>query len=280
MRRLTIEEWPSYHRRVLSALAALAQNVEGVRTHPAGLEYTSLMSSFLMHNVSCARSLLALYESSGVEWFPVTVGYVIARSMFEVDVAAHYISRAPGERARRYILFEHVLDHKAMLACDRHRKSADASWREATDIEWKEKWEGREHAVKDKFAEVAPLFTVAVGKRKGRTFDNWSGTSLRNMAREVGHEEAYDSFYAELSSFTHADVRMANRFLRLRPDGTSWTQCADARDVGEVLHHASSFLTCYLKHFGSQFDVLDDAAVEACWDSSEAQCLGRPSSML
>lgn len=268
MRGLTFEEWPSYHRQVLYALSTLAQNIKGIRTHSAGLEYTSLMSSFLMHNVSGARSLLALYESSGVEWFPVTVGYVIARSMFEVDVTAHYISRSPLERAHQYILFEHVLNNKAMIACNKHRRSADASWREAMDIEWREKWEDREQEVKDKFAEVAPLFTITSGGRKGQTFDNWSGMSIRKLAREVGHEEAYDNFYSELSSFTHADVRMANRFLRLRPDGPSWTQRANGRDVGEVLHYAASFLTCYLKQFGLQFDVLDSAAVEACWDAA------------
>ena len=89
------------------------------------------MSSFLMHSVSGARSLLALYETAGVEWFPVTVGYGIARTMFEVDVTAHYIAQSPQERASLYILFEHVLNKKAMDACDKHRKSEDSSWREA-----------------------------------------------------------------------------------------------------------------------------------------------------
>lgn len=259
---LTLEEWTPYHRRVLHALTACGQGIKGVRPHAAGLEYTSLMSSFLMHNISGARSLLALYEAMGVEWFPVTVGYAVARTMFEVDVTAHYIARQPQERASQYILFEHVLNKKAMDACGKHQRSGDPSWREAMEIEWRTKWAEREQEVNAKFTDVAPSFT---GKN-GRPFQNWSGKTIRQLAAEVAHEEAYDTFYFGLSSFIHADVNMANRFLRLRPDGPSWTQRADQHDVGGVLHDASSFLTCFLKLFGSQFGVWDNAAIDACWD--------------
>lgn len=120
MRVLALEEYAPYHQQVLQTLSLLAQSIKGIRTHSAGLEYTSLMSSFLMHNVSGARSLTTLYESSGVEWFPVTVGYGIARTMFEVDVTAHYISQLPQERASQYILFEHILSKQAMDVCNKH----------------------------------------------------------------------------------------------------------------------------------------------------------------
>ncbi len=266
MRGLTLEEYAPYHRQVLHALATLAQSVKGDRTHSAGLEYTSLMSSFLMHNVSSARSLLALYEASGVEWFPVSAGYIITRTMFEVDVTAHYISQLPQERARQYILYEHVLNKQAMDVCNKHRKSVNPSWQESMEIEWQAKWANREHEVKEKFAEYKPLFTFSNGKRKGLLFQNWSGRSIRQLAVDAAHEEAYDYFYSDLSSFTHADVRLANLSICLRPDGISWTQRANERDVGEVFHYASSFLTCYLKHFGSQFGVLDAVTVDACWD--------------
>lgn len=265
MRYLTPEEWAPYHQQVLCALSAFSQNIKGVRTHSAGLEYTSLMSCFLMHNVSGARSLLALYESCSVEWFPVTVGYVISRSMFEVDVTAHYITQSPQERSRQYILFEHVLNKRAMDACNKHRKSNNPSWREAMEVEWHAKWEKQEQNVEDKFLKVESRF--ASDGRKRRLYRNWSGKSIRQLAIEVAHEEAYDTFYSDLSSFVHADVNLANRFLRLSSDGPSWTQRSNPHDVGEVLHHASSFLTCFLKLFGSQFDVWDAAAVDACWDT-------------
>lgn len=263
MKGVTLEEYAPYHRHVLNSLSMLAQSIKGVRTHSAGLEYTSLMSSFLMHNVSGARSLLALYESSGVEWFPVSVGYGIARTMFEVDVTAHYISQSPQERASQYILFEHILNKQAMDVCNLHRKSGDPTWREAMEVEWQTKWGRREQKINEKFAEFAPLFTSS--RRNGRLFHNWSGKSIRELAVEVKHLEAYDYFYSGLSSFIHADVRLANHSLCIRHDGLSWSQRANEYDVGEVLHNASSFLMCYLKHYGSQFGVLDAAAVDACW---------------
>ena len=100
MNVLSEEQWVPYHQRVLSRLCTIAATVEGVPTHAAGLEYTSLMSCFLMNNVSGGRALLSLLDASGADWFPATFGYVIARSMFEVDVTAHYISLVPLERAR------------------------------------------------------------------------------------------------------------------------------------------------------------------------------------
>lgn len=275
MKRVTPEEWAPYHRRVLYALSILGQSINGARTHSAGLEYTSLMSSFLMHNVSAARSLLTLYESSGVEWFPVTVGYLITRSLFEIDVTAHYITLQPQERARQYILFEHVLNKKAMDVCDKYRRSGNSSWREATEIEWREKWAGREQEINDKYAEVLPRF-IRHGK-KDQLFPSWSGKSIRQLSVDVAHEEAYDTFYSELSSFTHGDVLMANRFLRLRPTGPAWTQRANWHDVGQVFHDASSFLTCFLKLFGSEFGVWSATAVEACWDADKAEPGGQVS---
>ena len=89
---------------------------------------------------------------------------------------------------------------------------------------------------------------------------------MHQMAIDVAHEEAYDVFYTELSSFTHADVRLANRFLRLRSDGMSWSQRSREFDVGNVFRHAASFLTCYLNLFGKQFGVWEATTIERCWD--------------
>lgn len=263
MQMLTPENWVPHHKLVLTRLCTLAQTVGGVRTHPAGMGYTSLMSSFLMHNVSGARSLLSWLDFSGAEWFPVTHGFAVARTMFETDVTAHYITKSPHERTRQYILFEHVLKKRAMDACRKHRESADPSWRDAMEVEWQGVWSEREQDIEAKFAEVVPLFTG----RNGRLHNSWSGKSIKKLAAEVDHEEAYDTFYAQLSSFTHGDVRSANRFLRFQPDGPFWTQRASTYDVGEVLHCAASFLACFLNLFGEQFATWDIAAVDTCWDA-------------
>lgn len=263
MQGIAPENWVPHHREVLERLCALAQ-IEGVTTHQAGLEFTSVMSSFLMHNVASGRSLLTWLDASGQDWFPVAQAYAVARAMLETDVTAHCICASPADNAHRYILFEHVLTKRAMDACKRHLESDDAGWREAMSIEWESHWAQREREVGAAFEQVKSDFT----RPNGQIFNNWSGKSLRSMAQTVAHLEAYDSFYARLSSFAHGDVLSMNRFLRLSPDGPFWTQRANWHDVGEVLHDAASFLACFLTLFGEQFGMWDKAAVEACWRSA------------
>ena len=58
------------------------------------------------------------------------------------------------------------------------------------------------------------------------------------MAKEVNHVEAYDIFYADLSSFTHANVMLANRFLRTKGvidgDGPGWSMRGHEIDVASA----------------------------------------------
>lgn len=254
------------HQQVLSQLLALGRSVDNAASHPAGAEYTSLMVCFLMHNMSAAESLLRLWKSFGVEWFPATVGYLIARSMFETDVTAHYITQSPSDRARQYILFERILNKQAMDACAKHRRSNDPQWREAMDLVWLHHWAPTEQDVNAKYDEVRSQFETTGKGAKPIPFRNWSGKSIRRMAVDVAHEQAYDVFYSELSSFTHADVRLANRFLRLRPGAMWWSQRARDFDVGNVFRHAASFLTCYLELFAEQFRLWEVSTVQRCWD--------------
>lgn len=133
---LTVEQ----HQHVVKNLIALAHSVKGIKYHQAGLEYTSLMSCFLMHNLSAAGALLHLQKSLTNDWFPSTVGYIIVRSMFEADVTAHYISQYPEVRSSQYIAFEHVLKKRDMEACIKHRKSKNSNWQEAINLMWQESW--------------------------------------------------------------------------------------------------------------------------------------------
>ena len=86
------------------------------------------------------------------------------------------------------------------------------------------------------------------------------------MAKEVDHEEAYEIFYAELSSFTHADVRLANRFLHIRPNGLTWSQRMSPYDVGNVFRYAAMFLTCYLELFAEQFCSWNKNDIRDSWN--------------
>lgn len=223
------------------------------------------MMSFLLQNLSAAETLLRLSNSFGDEWYPVTVGYGVARTMFEVDVTAHYITKAPAERVSQYIEFAAVLNKSEMDACKKHRDSKDPQWREAMDLLWNHHWASRELDVIKKFNIVAPRFTRTNKNGKTSVFHNWAGKQLRQMAAEVDHLESYDIFYTELSSFSHADVHLADRYLRIDSEGPIWSQRARDGEVGNVFRHAASFLTCYLELFGSQFGTWTDEDVRDCW---------------
>jgi hypothetical protein len=259
---LTVEQ----HQEVLSRLAALGRQVDKIPEHSAGFEYTSVMMCFLMHNISAAESLHRISTPHGNEWYPVTVGYAIARTMFEVDVTAHYVSQAPAERAHRYIAFGAILTERQLDACAKHRGSSKPLWREGMNLLWDNYWANREAAVRGKSAAVSPLFKRSTKAGKGIPFQNWSGKTIRQMAIEVDHVEAYDVFYSELSSFAHADVHLADRFLKVRPQGPTWSRRADEYDVGNVFRHAANFLTCYLELFGGAFDSWSKADVLKCWE--------------
>ena len=262
MLSLTVEQ----HQQVVRRLCDLAQNrTDKIPSHAEGFEYTSLMTCFLLHNLASTEVLLRLVSSFGNDWFPVTVGYTIARTMFETDVTAHYITQNPKERVRQYIDFGAVLNKRKMDAYSKHRNSKNLGWHEAMSLVWDNHWASREHDVNNEFNAVAPKFTRIDQKGKQTVFQNWSGKTLRQMATEVDHTEAYDIFYTELSSFTHVNVHLADRFLHLQPNGPTWSMRADELDVGNVFRHAASFLTCYLELFGHQFNTWSKTEVDNCW---------------
>lgn len=258
---LTFEEY----KQVVKRLINLSQKASLIKYHSAGPEYTSLMVCFLLHNIISAKSLLQLSNSFGQNGFPATVGYSIVRPMFEVDVTAHYISQSPIDRSQQYIQYEKILKKKEMDAFLRHTHSKKPGWQEPLKIAWKEFWEDRESEINKQYLEVKQSFNKVSKKGIEMPFQNWSGKSIHQMAIEVDHEEAYDIFYAELSSYTHVDVRLANRFLHINPDGLSWSTRPSQYDKANVFRHAATFLNCYMELFTSQFKVWSKEQIETCW---------------
>lgn len=268
MHLLTTDE----HRQVLDRLVKMIGKSDGVKIHAAGVEYTSLMVCFLLHSKGSAESLLALHARFGEEWFPTTTGYVIVRALFEVDVLAHYISRDRAVRSSRYIAYEHILNKRMMDAVAKHRASPNPSWADGMKLMFDKGYAPRQPEIDAKYAGVRTQFEDA----KGKPLRSWSGKSIREMAVEVDHEEAYDVFYSDLSSFTHASVNLANRFLRLKPGEISWTQRAHEFDVASAFRYAAIFLTCLLEHFGTEFGAWTAQEVRDCWHFPEA--VGRKAS--
>ena len=150
-----------------------------------------------------------------------------------------------------------------MDAWGKHRSSKKPDWREAMKMAWQHEWAQRQARVDLKYKSVRAHFENPA--KKEQPIRNWAGKSIRKMAIEVDHEEAYDIFYADLSSFTHADVRLANRFLRLNSTGMSWSSGASYPDVGGVFRYADIFLSCFLGLFGQEFKMWTEEEVKNCW---------------
>lgn len=253
---LTLEQ----HCKLLHELDNFARQSKGVNTHKAGIEYTSLMMSFMLYNLTSSETLLSLLRHNSVEWFPVSIGYIAVRSMFEADINAHYISRSPAERARQYIDYKHIVDKKELDAFRKHRDTNKPIWREFINFELENKFS--ETNINERYNKVSKKFQRKDNKGN---YNNWAGISIKDMAGKVDHEIEYDLFYSELSSYTHCDVRLADQFLHATNSGIIWSQKAKPYDVGCVLRYAATFLSCFLTLYGQQFDLWTEENIAEIW---------------
>jgi hypothetical protein len=223
-----------------------------------------------MHEMSSAEALLSLHRAMGQERFPAAGAYAIVRTMFETDITAHYIGSDPEDRAVRYIEFGHLLEKHQMDACSKYLASADRTWAEGLRLEWDNRWAPVEARVNAEDVRVRTRFERRGHRDKPRLFRNWSGKSIRQMAEEVDHTEAYDVFYSDLSSFAHADIRLADRYLKLRPYGAAFSTAAAEYDVGAAFRYAAIFFTCFLSLFGTESGLWPEEDVNRCWHADIA----------
>jgi hypothetical protein len=262
--QLTIEE----HKRVVENLLGLPEliDVDKIKEQEKDISYVSLMMCFMLHNISSAETLNAIYDNFGEERFPVTVGFVIVRSMFETEITSHYISQNPKKRAEEYIQYEAILNKKQMDSCFKHRNSKKESWKEAMTLEWENYWKEQQNKIDSKYNFIRKKYEFKTKQGKLKQFKNWSNKTIKEMAVKVDHKEAYDVFYAHLSSFTHADVRLANSFLRLSPGKISWSVSHDEVATVFVFKYAATFLTCFFELFSEQFNLWSKQQVLDCWN--------------
>ena len=249
-------------RERLTRLLYLSRRVQNkFRNHLAGLEYTSVMISFLLEEISSVETLLRLSTSIGNEWFPINIGYMIARSMFEINVNAHYITKDKINLSHQYLEYVHVLRKKELDAINKHKDTGRKSWREFLQLWFKHYWASRTEDINIKFNEVKLDFE----EKSGREFQTWSGKNIREMAREVDHELEYDISYSRLSSFVHADSRLADRFLKKNSSGSIRALKKEDYEVGFVLQYSATFFDRFLRLFGNEFKFWTEEEVNACW---------------
>jgi len=133
------------------------------------------------------------------------------------------------------------------------------------DFDWDNHWAALETEITGRYASIRHKFETTTKSGKKAPFSNWSGKSIRQMAEEVDHIEAYDMYYSQLSSFTHGDVHLADRFLTRGDDGVYWSVKTNEVEVGSVFRYAAVFLSCMLKFMAREFGQWSEEDVERCW---------------
>ena len=229
-------------------------------THKEGFKYTSLMVCFGSHIFVSTETLLQLKKHFG-GWFPTTVGFIILRTMFEILIEAHYISRDPKARSDAYIDYGIVLNHERYKRLEKHKDSGD---------ELQKFWiESQLKALGDKkvdvsFQKIKAKFEYEDKHGKRKLFQNWAGKTLKEKAIKVNHEIEYDHYYANFSNFTHASVKLADRFLKFDETGPYWSMKADDNDVGFIFIYASEMFACYLTLMSKQFNLGMEQEINDC----------------
>ncbi len=262
MKALTFEQ----HISVLKNLIKIGKNVDIKRIETENISYKSIMICFLLQELSISNSLIRLYDSVNPQYYPSTVGYVMCRSMLEIDINAHYISERPTERSRQYIFYKKVIKKNRMEVCKKHLNTKKEDWKYALNMEWDDCWDDEKETIDREYEEVIGNYSRKTRKGKNIEFSNWSGKSIREMAENVDHLESYDYFYTFLSSFVHGDIEEIDRFLRINQESMIWTLQTDEFDIGNVFSNASTFFHCLLSLFGEKLKIWDKEIVDKCWE--------------
>ena len=259
------------HVELTARLLSLAKNIlsenKELKYHDAGFEYTSIMICFYSHIISSVDTILKLHKLSP-NWFPTTNAYIILRSIFEINIVAHYISKDPCKRAISYIEYGKILNKKRFDAILKHKETKREPWRRFIEETLKHEYYPKQSKINEDYNEVKDKFTFVNKRGKKKMFPNWTNKSLKEMAKEVNHEIEYDLFYSDLSNFTHGSVKLANRFLKIKEGEPLWSMRSDETDVGFIFRYAATFLSCFLSLFGKEFKVDIDKEIESCWNFS------------
>ncbi len=256
------------HSKLIEELLLLSRKITDIKVKVSDkdFEFTSLIVCFGLHVFSSAEVILNLYKSMG-EFFPATTGYVISRTMFEAIINARYISLEPEIRANQFIQYCHVNNKKHLDVLLKHKDTKNLVWKEYINKALCENWNSKKGEIENQYGQVKKKYTQKSKKGKMIKYRNWSGKTIRAMALDVDHEVEYDILYSELSSFVHTDVRLADRFLKFGKDNPYWSTRSGEYDIGNVLRHTATFLSCYLNLLADNFTVFYSQDIQNCWQS-------------
>lgn len=231
---------------------------EKISLQKKGIGYTALMMSFGCHMLVSVETLLCLKKHFS-EFFPTTVAYTVLRTMFETLIEAHYISKNPEERVNAYIDYGAVLDYQRYKRLKEYKCSEDDFLKFWIDEQIKVMKKAEES-----FEKIKKKYEHKNKYGKVKIFRNWANKSLEEKAKEVNHGLEYTHYYANFSNFTHANIKLTQRFMKFDKMGTYWSTKADDIDVGFIFLYASELFACFLTLFSKQFNLKIENEINNC----------------
>ena len=160
----------------------------------------------------------------------------IARSMFEASVTASYLKRHPDQITDyldyHWIIQKRRLDYMRKFAPELLKRVSPESIVEADK----------------RYSDVVDRFNTKRGQVRGR----WSRASLREMAKEIGREPLYLTFYSWASSMQHLD------FAGLSSQTETSLEGKDAAIFCDVAPSENWIETALLTAHGSALLVIDN----------------------
>ena len=131
---------------------------------------------------------------------------IVLRSMFEAVVNLMWISQDMEERIPRYTAYQ-VYDSQ---------KYRDYATKQETQIGLSEK----ELQLRDKlFSELSEQAKDMKEKYGFKPNKHWSGKSLREMCKDLGWIERYDTLYKIYSDIAHSNILASKDYISIEPNG-------------------------------------------------------------
>jgi len=237
---------------------------KGVEIHKAGISYTSLMVCFRMHLIRSMIIMTKFYKLSP-NYFPVTTAYLILRTMFEININAHYISQDPERRSNEFIDYGNIIDKRKIDKYSKHKNTKKKDWAEFINAILKYDYPNKKEIVHN-YENVKSKFEYTNSKGAKKLFSNWANKSLYKMACEVDHEIEYDFFYSRYSNFVHGNIKLADRFLKIKGDKMWWSGETFEPEVAFAFRDASAVFGCFLSLLGKQWNKVIDEEIKNCWN--------------
>lgn len=265
---LTTEQQIELVRRLLKLADTKFASAKSIKYHKEGVEYTSLMVCFFLHICSVVDSLLKLFNINP-QFFPVPIAFILARSIFETNITALYISKEPRQRALAFIEYGNIVKEERFRRLLKYKDTNVEPWAAFVNLVLSEEYYPKQDKIEAGLKKVKPMFEFVTKAGKKKMFTNWANKSMREMAIEVNHEIEYDIFYPELSNFTHNNIHLADLFLTTRDDSPFWTTRADEGNIGYVFGHVATFFSCFLTLMSRQFNLGIEKDIDECWNLDE-----------